>query len=179
MWLALSRLWELTRKDRRDARPDMVKRRRRRTSGTITWASIGLVVAVVLGIALGATLILSGSQRGHFGDTTPKVLNELEKVPLSVFNTVGINSPVIQVAGLVEAKGQPPLTVTVGNKKLPEALFVGADFCPYCAATRWGIIVALSRFGTFNGLFNMLSSATDVAPSTPTFSSLARVRRTW
>jgi hypothetical protein len=132
--------------------------------------SVGLVVAVVLVVALVTILISNGPQKARFGNTSPVVLNELETVPLSVFNAVGVNSPMIQVAELVEAKGHPPLAVTVGNKTLPEALYVGADYCPYCGATRWGIIVALSRFGTFNGLYDMFSSATDVYPSTPTFS---------
>ncbi len=153
----------------------MVKRRRKIGNATIMWATVGLVVAIVLGIVLGAILISSGPQKAHFGDTSPGVLSELENVPASVFNTVGVTSPLTKVTGLSEAKNQPPLTATVGSKKLPEALFVGADYCPYCAATRWGIIVGLSRFGTFNGLFNMLSSATDVAPNTPTFSFVGKI----
>ncbi len=32
----------------------------------------------------------------------------------------------------------------------PEVLFVGAEFCPFCAAERWPLIVALSRFGHFS-----------------------------
>ncbi len=34
----------------------------------------------------------------------------------------------------------------------PYFLFVGAQFCPSCAAERWSIVKALSRFGTFSGL---------------------------
>ncbi|HSR24461.1 MAG TPA: DUF929 family protein, partial [Candidatus Eisenbacteria bacterium] len=51
----------------------------------------------------------------------------------------------------------------------PEVLYVGAEYCPYCAAERWSLIVALSRFGTFSGVRPAASSATDVFPSTPTF----------
>jgi hypothetical protein len=32
----------------------------------------------------------------------------------------------------------------------PELLFVGAEFCPICAAERWAMYVALSKFGTFS-----------------------------
>ncbi len=47
-------------------------------------------------------------------------------------------------------------------------LYVGADFCPYCAAQRWGLMLALLRFGKFSGLRYMLSSAADAHPNTPT-----------
>jgi len=46
---------------------------------------------------------------------------------------------------------------------------MGAEYCPYCAAERWAMIVALSRFGTFSGLSTVHSSSTDVFPNTPTW----------
>jgi hypothetical protein len=48
-------------------------------------------------------------------------------------------------------------------------LFVGAEYCPYCAAQRWATIIALSKFGTWSNLGNMTSSSKDIDPSTPTF----------
>ena len=45
-------------------------------------------------------------------------------------------------------------------------LYIGAEFCPYCAAMRWSMAVALSRFGTFTPLHGIHSSSTDVDPST-------------
>jgi hypothetical protein len=48
-------------------------------------------------------------------------------------------------------------------------LYLGAEFCPFCAAQRWPLIVALSRFGTFEGLGVSYSSTSDVYPDTPTF----------
>jgi hypothetical protein len=47
---------------------------------------------------------------------------------------------------------------------------MGGEFCPYCAAERWALTAALSRFGTFTGLGLIYSSPTDVYPSTPTLS---------
>jgi len=52
----------------------------------------------------------------------------------------------------------------------PVVLYVGANYCPYCASERWALAVALSKFGTFNNLNYMLSSPTDVYPNTPTMS---------
>jgi hypothetical protein len=34
----------------------------------------------------------------------------------------------------------------------PLTLFVGGQFCPFCASMRWSLVKALSRFGTFSGL---------------------------
>ncbi|MDE1823201.1 MAG: DUF929 family protein, partial [Candidatus Micrarchaeota archaeon] len=42
-------------------------------------------------------------------------------------------------------------------------------YCPYCAAQRWPMVVALMRFGSFSGLRYMTSDPRDVFPSTPTF----------
>ena len=51
----------------------------------------------------------------------------------------------------------------------PEVFYAGGDYCPFCAALRWGLIIALMRFGTFTNLHYMTSSSSDVYPSTPTF----------
>jgi hypothetical protein len=59
--------------------------------------------------------------------------------------------------------------VLTGPTGKPEFLYVGAEYCPYCAAERWSMVVALSRFGTFSKLYQTTSSSTDVYPSTPTF----------
>jgi Domain of unknown function (DUF929) len=40
-------------------------------------------------------------------------------------------------------------------------LYVGAGFCPYCAAVRWPLIVSLSRFGSFTGLTPDRSAVAD------------------
>jgi hypothetical protein len=52
----------------------------------------------------------------------------------------------------------------------PEVLFVSAEYCPFCAAQRWPLVVALSRFGSFSGLSATHSSTSDVYPDTKTFS---------
>lgn len=49
-------------------------------------------------------------------------------------------------------------------------LYIGAEYCPYCAAQRWAVAQALSRFGTWTGLGQTTSSASDVDPNTATLS---------
>src|SRR6266568_183753 len=51
-----------------------------------------------------------------------------------------------------------PLLTASGK---PEIVYVGAEYCPFCAAERWALSVALSRFGSFSGLRLIHSSSTD------------------
>ena len=60
-----------------------------------------------------------------------------------------------------------PLTL---NGKTPAMLYYGAEYCPFCAAERWAMTAALSRFGTWSGLKITASSHTDSTPATNTFS---------
>ncbi len=41
------------------------------------------------------------------------------------------------------------------------AFFMGAGFCPYCAAERWAIVNALGNFGTWEGLVDDKSAGHD------------------
>jgi hypothetical protein len=54
-------------------------------------------------------------------------------------------------------------------------LFIGAEYCPFCAAERWPLIVALSRFGRFRVLHDATSTTQSVFPGTPTFSFVGNV----
>jgi len=59
-----------------------------------------------------------------------------------------------------------------GRKSL--VYFMGAGFCPFCAAERWAIVKALARFGTWEGLVEDKSAGRDEKYlNVPTF-SLAR-----
>ena len=60
-------------------------------------------------------------------------------------------------------------TALTGPDGKPDVFYLGAEFCPYCAAERWPMIIALSRFGMFSGLQTTTSSSTDIYPNTPTF----------
>jgi hypothetical protein len=52
----------------------------------------------------------------------------------------------------------------------PRVVYVGAEYCPFCAAERWPVVVALSRFGTWSGLGATASGTQDVFPGTETLS---------
>lgn len=50
----------------------------------------------------------------------------------------------------------------------PEVFYAGSEACPYCGVQRWGMLVALSQFGTFSNLHLMQSEATN-PPQVTTF----------
>ncbi len=98
---------------------------------------------------------------------------------LSSLSAIANNQSLARLAGTGAYDGLNPSTyfkrlnstpLMYGGK--PEILYVGAEFCPYCAATKWAMILALMRFGNFTGMTYSESSPTDVFPNTPTFSFL-------
>jgi thiol-disulfide isomerase/thioredoxin len=120
-------------------------------------------------IALVATLIAvklsqspAHSARAADARTTAQVQQQITSVPVATFNTAGAGT----ATGLHTITGQSPLTS--GGK--PEVLYMGGEYCPYCAAERWALAAAVSRFGTLSGLSLIHSSPADVYPSTPTLS---------
>jgi hypothetical protein len=88
-------------------------------------------------------------------------------IPLSVYNKVGITSSGEAISPPTIVNGQPPLAL---GGKSPAMLYYGAEYCPYCAAERWPMTAALSRFGTWSNLKITASSHTDVDAETHTFS---------
>ena len=134
-----------------------------------------VVLAVVLALVIvklnnkPAVAAASSSSNGPTGSALTSLVNTTTSVPASTLNTVG--------AGTFTGSLQPitgnPAPLTSGGK--PELLYIGAEYCPYCAAERWAMIVALSRFGTFSGLATVHSAVTNGAgdqepyPNTPTW----------
>ena len=145
-----------------------------RPAGLFTWLAVGLVVVVVavLVIIKVAGSNSSSGGTGSFQAADPTVVAEVTKIPATIFNTVGVKSPVAQVTAPQALIGQPELTAKSSTgATVPEVFYLGAEYCPFCAAQRWSTIIALSRFGTWSGLGNMQSSTLvgEAYPGTPTF----------
>ncbi len=139
---------------------------RRRTSRQRPWLLIG---GVLLGLALiiGVFLFLANQQSGNSGtrgQTDAAVLNMVSTVKPAVLAQVGTGGVQNMLQGT--PAGTPLLT---GPNGKPEFFYYGAEFCPYCAAQRWAVVVALSRFGTFTQLPESTSSSIDIYPNTATF----------
>jgi len=94
--------------------------------------------------------------------TAAQIVSTITSLPASEFDAVGQGT----ASNLIKPISGTALTGSTGK---PEVFYYGAEFCPYCAAQRWPLIIALSRFGTFSGLQTTTSSSTDVFPDTVTF----------
>lgn len=146
----------------------------RLSPSTIAIAAVSLVVVIVI-VIVAVKVTGGGSGSSGSGLTAPKpfpasakVLNEVESVPASVQDTVGAWSSVgtSGLTGPSYKAGQPALTLP--GSSAPGAFYIGGVFCPYCAATRWALLMAFSKFGTFTGVQETTSSPWDVYPDTPT-----------
>jgi hypothetical protein len=132
----------------------------------IVSGSVVVIIAVVLAFVLvkaNSKTKTTSSANGPTGTALSAVVKDTTTVPASTLNSVGTGSG---VTGLpIKINGASTLT---SNGK-PEMLYMGAEYCPFCAAERWGMVVALSRFGTFKNLSTTHSSSSDEFPNTPTW----------
>lgn len=132
---------------------------------------IYIVVAVIIVVGVVGYLLLSAKSGSTLIGKPVAQSTILSLQQIASNNTLAAQvGPGVALAGgskanipkLIKAS---PLTL---NGK-PEILYVGGDFCPYCGVTRWALVLALMRFGSFSGLTYMESSATDVYSNTATF----------
>jgi Domain of unknown function (DUF929) len=138
------------------------RRAQRRARILIAGGSIAAVLAIVVSLVLVKALSPASRPAAGTGTALPaNVVAGVTSVPPATLNAVGAGTAapgtVTPVAGA---------SLSSGGK--PEILYIGAQYCPYCATERWPLTVALSRFGTFSGLRGIHSSPTDVYPSQPT-----------
>ena len=115
---------------------------RGRRRALIAGGAITVVLAVVAALIVGQAGPLTRT-RGPGGDRRRPSSRRSPSVPAATFNAVGAGT----ATGLKATSGQPELTLD-GK---PEVLYMGGEYCPYCAAERWAMAAALSRFGTLSG----------------------------
>ena len=141
-------------------------RRRLFITGGSVLAVIVIVVAFIVGKSLTGSSLTPTAAGGPSGTPLPaSVANNITTVPASALATVGKGSVPSYNPSPINAVTGAPLT----SQGKPEMLYIGAEFCPYCAAMRWSMATALSRFGTLlTPLHGIHSSSTDVFPSTAT-----------
>ena len=144
--------------------------RRAQRRNAILWTGgsiLGVVVIVVAFVLFKTTQSPASTSAGAASPTgtalPASVIRDITAVPASTFTSVGTgtaNTKSVTVVSSAKA-------LTSGGK--PEVLYIGAQYCPYCAAERWALAVALSRFGTFHGLTGLHSAGgQEVYPHTPT-----------
>jgi Domain of unknown function (DUF929) len=168
---------ESTRREKIAAQRAAERRAEQRRRIFLAAGSIVVVLAVVLTFVIikvnskpaSSSSSAQGLSNGPTGSALAAVVNKVTSVPVSALNAVGDGS------GSVTGKPTTISGSTLTENGKPEMLYIGAEYCPYCAAERWAMIVALSRFGTFKGLATVHSAVQNGAgdpepdPDTPTF----------
>jgi hypothetical protein len=135
-----------------------------------------IIAAIV--IAVGGALVFvfaSGSNKATgLPFITPRktapasLVKSVTTIPQSTWTKVGQGS----VQTLPTPLPGPPIT----KDGKPRIVYIGAEYCPYCATERWAMVNALSRFGTFTNLQITSSAKTtpsgqaEAAPNTQTWS---------
>lgn len=132
---------------RRERERESFKMKRRK----VTYVAVG-VLALSL-VIFGTVLAINKSRRGPVIEISRGVISKtIVSIPKGVYDKVGLGS-----SGLQGAKtGNKP--DKDGKVKL---FYVGSEFCPFCAMERLPLAAALSRFGTFSGLKDILSSPSE------------------
>jgi thiol-disulfide isomerase/thioredoxin len=154
-----------TKKQRRNqvaARTLSLERRPPWQSPTVVTISSVAVVAIVLIVIV----LINQAGGGNTTLATPvpqALLSAVENPSASVVNAVGSGG---QPGEMVRFPASAKLVDSSGK---PMVVYVGAEYCPFCAAERWVMVMWLSRFGSFKNLSEIQSSSTDVDANTSTF----------
>ena len=124
-------------------------------------------------IAIGAVIVIFLVLIIVKSPTTQNINGSDSLAPASLVNDISsLVNKAIQSVGVGTASAQPKAisgpNLTQNGK--PLVVYMGAEYCPYCATERWPMVVALTRFGSFTNLKITHSSSSDVYPDTQTFS---------
>jgi hypothetical protein len=147
-------------------------------------AAGGLAAAVIAAVALGLASNSGGNQGpgpapAHGAPWRPPSVTGTYPLPAGAVSRVE-GAPVSALVASAQAqlgRGQvtPPEKLPPAAPKLspggrPEIMVICAEYWSKCAAERWALVMALSKFGTFTTLKGTTSAATGASPRIPTFS---------
>lgn len=115
----------------------------RRSTGS-GWLAVVGVLAV---IAVMAVVFLTSEPEAVVPDeATTGALAQVLDYPVATLDAVGVDA--LERAPTPLPAGTPEIS----SDGKPVVMYVGAEYCPYCASERWPFLIALSRFGTFSGV---------------------------
>lgn len=133
----------------RQARKEQVAHEARRVRNRrYALATIALVICIVAVLVIVKVAGNNGS--GVADQSSPpagtpipaSTLAKMTSVPVSTLNEAS-------TAGIIDVPQSVNNPALTSNGK-PELLYIGAEWCPHCAAERWALFTALSKFGTFS-----------------------------
>jgi hypothetical protein len=165
-----SRIKQQSAREKIAAQREAARKAERRNRMLITGGSTLVVLVIVLVFVLVKVLHSSSPSSGTSSTTgtllPASVASQVTGVPATTLDTVGKGAVPSFLRSQPAFAAGSGAALTSGGK--PQMLYIGAEFCPYCAAMRWSMAVALSRFGTLTPLHGIHSSPTDTDPNTAT-----------
>jgi hypothetical protein len=130
----------------------------------IVGGSVGLVLVIVVVFIFVYSLRKPGKPLGS-GPLPPAVTRNITNVPATTLSKIGTGAVPALSSQTLQTISDKPLT----NAGKPEMLYIGAEFCPFCAAMRWSMAISLSKFGTLGPLTGIHSApAPETDPNTAT-----------
>jgi hypothetical protein len=135
------------------ARAVQARVEQRRRAKTILSSIVGVAVvgALIAVIAINSDGGKSSTDRPIAQDS---IVNAVTGVTPATYDEIGQGGVSTDA---IKAINDEPLE----KDGKPQLLFVGGEFCPFCAAERWSLVAALSRFGTFSDLKQIRSAVND------------------
>jgi thiol-disulfide isomerase/thioredoxin len=145
------------------------RKKRRGSSSNNPWPLIGIIlviVAAVIGLFVFLANQPSASQTAQKNEAQG-AFNTITTLDSALLTEVGGGTAVESARQLMHPL-PADAEVPKGPTGKPMFLYVGTDWCPNCAAERWAIIIALSRFGKLESLEPLASGEGNI----PTYSFL-------
>jgi thiol-disulfide isomerase/thioredoxin len=160
---------------------DLSARRRKMIQKGVPWGYVLPILVIVIVVGALFAFIVFSQHGGGCGGSVIQVPAESPEPQIGQVisqrlyqNLTGVSDTTLSSVGLGCGASSPsPISgSSLQSNGKPMILYIGAEYCPFCASERWSLAVALSKFGNFSNLTYMLSSSTDTDPNTPTFSFL-------
>jgi len=133
----------------------------------IVGGSVLVVVAIVVALVVIRSLTgpaTAKAAKSASSNTDTAIAAQVTSVPSTVLDQVGAGPTGTAAVAPLKSISDPAMTL---NGK-PEMLYIGAEFCPFCAAERWAMVAVLSSFGTFSNLHFIHSTPNDIYSNTAT-----------
>ncbi|HEY0279713.1 MAG TPA: DUF929 family protein [Solirubrobacterales bacterium] len=113
------------------------------------WAGLAMVALVIVAVVV---LFLT---RGNDSDANGTATAAAGLVPSAAVPAGADRPPAAASVALGQVRRQSSEPMLDGGK--PLVFFMGAEWCPFCASERWGLVKATSRFGSWSGLRELSS----------------------
>ncbi|GCF07918.1 DUF929 family protein [Dictyobacter arantiisoli] len=144
---------------------NQARSRRSKKSSRNAWLIVGVTVVLLVLLIVGFVLLGNNKPSQKAVTVKSTVYQSLTNVKPALLSQVGAGSVSSGLSSVLKPVKNTP--VLKGPNGKPQVFYMGGEFCPYCGAQRWAMIVALSRFGTFTTAPSPLVSG---ELSVPTFS---------